>query len=127
MAQLIHTNWRTLVFFALIYKGMIATVFTLLASLFFRLVMSVMGLTYLTRESIGTFLLNPLTLALLLLLVLLAVNCAMIDICAVVYILDCSSNGFRCRMRQVIRFILHNAPRRKAPPSRESCFCWPPF
>ena len=111
MAKLIHTNWRTLVFFELIYKGMIATVFTLLASLFFRLVMSVMGLTYLTRESIGTFLLNPLTLALLLLLVLLAVNCAMIDICAVVYILDCSSNGFRCRMRQVIRFILHNAPR----------------
>ena len=70
-----------------------------------------MGLTYLTRESISAFLLNPITLVLLLLLALLAISCVMIDICAVVYILDCSANGFRCRMRQVIRFILYNAPR----------------
>ena len=111
MVKLIHTNWRTLVFFELLFKGMIATGFTLLISLCFRLVMGVMGLTYLTRESVGTFLLNPVTLLLLLMLLLLAISCAMIDICAVVYILDCSANGFRCRMRQVFRFTLYNAPR----------------
>ena len=111
MVKLIRTNWRTLVFFELLFKGMVAAGFTLLVSLCFRSVMGLMGLTYLTRESVSAFVLNPITLVLLLLLMLLAVSCAMIDICAVVYILDCSANGFRCRMRQVIRFILYNAPR----------------
>ena len=110
-ARFIRLNWKSLVLFELSYKASVATAFTLLISLGFRLVMDVMGLTYLTRESFDIFLRHPLTLLLLFLLALLAVTCAMIDICAVVYILDCSASGFRCRMRQVLRFCLYNVPR----------------
>ena len=109
--RLIRVNWRTLIYFELFYKAMVATGFTLLVSLGFRLVMGVMGLSYLTRESVGAFLLHPATLILLLLLALLAISSVMIDICAVAYILDCSAHGFRCRMRQVLRFTVYNASR----------------
>lgn len=90
---------------------MVCAGFTILFNLGFRLLMDVMGYTYLTRESLGAFLSHPLTLAALLLLTLLAITCAVTDICAVVYILDCSAHRFRCRMRQVLRFTLRNAPR----------------
>ena len=51
--RLIRVNWRTLVCFELFYKAAVAVGFTLLVSLGFRLVMRVMGLSYLTREGIG--------------------------------------------------------------------------
>ena len=70
--RLIRVNWRTLVCFELFYKAAVAVEFTLLVSLGFRLVMRVMGLSYLTREGIGGFLLHPLTLTLLVSLALLA-------------------------------------------------------
>ena len=109
--RLIRVNWQVLVCFELLYKAMVAVGFTLLASLGFRLVMRVMGLTYLTREGIGIFLVHPLTLMLLMMMVLLAIGSFMIDICAVAYILDCSAHAFRCHMRQVFQFTLHSALR----------------
>lgn len=109
--KLIRLNWKSLVLFELIYKAMVAAGFTLLISLAFRMLMGLMGYTYLTRESLGAFLLHPLTLLTAFLLVLLAVTCTLTDICAVVYILDCSAHRFRCRFRQVLRFTLYNAPR----------------
>ena len=71
-ARLIRVNWKTLVLFELSFKGAAATIITLLIHLGFRLAMSAMGFTYLTRESIGAFLFHPLTLLLILLLILLA-------------------------------------------------------
>lgn len=109
--KLVRLNWKTLVLFELLFKAMVCAGFTILFNLGFRLLMDVMGYTYLTRESLGAFLSHPLTLAALLLLTLLAITCAVTDICAVVYILDCSAHRFRCRMRQVLRFTLRNAPR----------------
>ena len=109
--RLVRLNWKTLVLFELFYKAMVAAGFTLLVSCVFRLLMSAMGITYLTRESLGAFLLHPLTLVSILLVTLLAVTCTVTDLCAVVYILDCSAQGFRCRMRQVLRFTLRNVPR----------------
>ena len=109
--KLIRLNWKTLVLFELFYKAMVAAGFTLLISFGFRLLMRAMGATYLTREGLGAFLLHPLTLLAILLVTLLAVTCTVTDLCAVVYMLDCSAQGFRCRMRQVVRFTLRNTPR----------------
>lgn len=97
--------------FEIAFKAAIATGFTLLGSLGFNLAMRSTGRSYLTREGMAAFLAHPLTLLMLLLLLLLAVTCAMIDLCAVVYILDCSSQRFRCRMRQILRFALFNGLR----------------
>ena len=103
-------NWKSLVLFEIAFKAALATAFTLMGSLGFRLAMGATGRSYLTRESFGTFLAHPLTLLLLALLTLLAVACAMIDLSAVVYILNCSSQNFRCRMRQILRFSLFSLP-----------------
>lgn len=109
--RLIRVNWRSLVLFEIAFKAAMSTGFTLLGSLGFRLAMGAMGRSYLTRESVASFLAHPLTLLLLLLLALMAVTCVMIDLSAVVYILNCSSQRFRCRMRQVLRFALYNGLR----------------
>lgn len=109
--RLLQLNWKVLVIFELSFKAAVVTGFTLLISFCFRLAMDVMGYTYLTRENIGSFILHPLSLVLLLVLALLAVTCTMIDISAVVYILDCSAQRFRCRFRQVIRFSAYNGLR----------------
>lgn len=109
--RLIRVNWKSLVLFEIAFKAALATAFTLLGSLGFRLAMGATGRSYLTRESVGTFLTHPLTLLLLALLTLLAVACAMIDLSAVVYILNCSFQNFRCRMRQILRFSLFNGLR----------------
>ena len=109
--RLLRLNWKALVIFELSFKAAAVTGFTLLTSLCFRLVMDVTNYTYLTRENIGAFLLHPLALVLSLMLALLALTCEMMDISAVVYILDCSAQRFRCRLRQVIRFCAYNGLR----------------
>ena len=109
--SLLRLNWKVLVIFELSFKAAIVTGFTLLISLCFRLVMDVLDYTYLTRENISAFILHPLSLVLLLMLGLLALTCEMIDISAVVYILDCSAQRFRCRFRQVLRFSAYNGLR----------------
>ena len=109
--ELLRVNWKSLVCFELSFKAAVATVFTLLVSLVFRLVMSVMGYTYITRENVGSLILHPLMLVLLLFLILLAISCEMIDVSAVVYILNCSEQRFRCKIRQVLLFSLRNTMR----------------
>ena len=109
--KLVRLNWKTLVLFELSFKAMIFAGFTLLINFGFRAIMDIRGYTYLTRESIGAFLLHPLTLMGILFLTLIAITCILTDICAVVYMLDCSAQRFRCRMRQVLRFTAYNIPR----------------
>lgn len=109
--ELLRVNWKILVIFELSFKAVVATGFTLLVSLFFSLHMNVTGYTYLTQENFISFLLHPLAIFLMLILLLLILTFEMIDISAVVYILDCSAQRFRCRMRQVLRFSLYNGLR----------------
>ena len=113
--RLIRLNWKTLVCFELSFKTLMAAGFTLLISLAFRLLMKAMGYSYLTAEGVRAFALNPLTLTALILLTLLSLMCAMIDIGAVGYMLNCSAQGFRCRMRQVLHFSLRNLVRMLRP------------
>ena len=115
--RLIRLNWRTLALFELAFKAVVAMGFTLLVSLAFRLLLRATGYAYLTAESIGAFALNPLTLFAVAALVLLSLVFAMIDIAAVGYILDCSAQRFRCRMRQVLLFSLKNLLRMLRPVS----------
>lgn len=109
--ELFRVNWKSLVLFELSFKAAVTTLFVLLFNLAFRFVMSVTGYTYITKENIGSLIIHPLTLVLLLFLLLLAVTCEMIDISAVIYILNCSAQRFRCKIRQVLLFSWQNAAR----------------
>ena len=109
--HLVRVNWKSLVTFELFYKAGVAVAFTLLFSLGLRLILRVMGFSYVTRENVGALLVHPLTILLILLLILLTMICAMIDIGAVVYILDRSAQRVRCRMVHILRFSVRNALR----------------
>jgi len=109
--RLIDCNWKTLVSFELIYKFSTAIIFVPFIWGLFDLIMRVRGYYYLTLENIGAFLLNPFTILALLLIFVIATVGAMIDISAVIFILDQSSQGQKVHLQQVVRFSLKNALR----------------
>ena len=110
-AHLVRDNWKSLVLFELFYKAGVIVAFIPLASRGFSLVLRATGYAYLTRENVDAFFAKPLMLLLALLMLFLAVTCAMIDNSAVVYILDRSAQRVRVRMGQVLRFSVRNALR----------------
>lgn len=108
---LIRVNWRTMAGFEILYKMISMTVFTPLFWGIFNGIMRITGYTYLTIENVIPFLLNPLTLvALLMLFVCMAVY-TMIDIGAVIYLLDRSYHGIRVSLGQTLQYALRNGVR----------------
>ena len=109
--RLVKKNWRALVTFELLYKLAVAIIFIPGLSGSFYGIMRVGGYTYLTRENTVAFLLRPTTMILLILFLLLAAGCTMIDISAVIYTLDCSRQGVRTGLNGIIKFSMKNAMR----------------
>lgn len=107
--RLIDCNWKSLVGFELIYKLAAAIIFVPFIWGFFDLIMQVRGYYYLTLENIGDFLLNPFTILALLLIFVIATVGAMIDISAVIFILDQSAQGKKVHLQQIFKFSLKNA------------------
>lgn len=107
--RLIDCNWKSLVGFELIYKLAAAIIFVPFIWGFFDLIMQVRGYYYLTLENIGDFLCNPVTIFALLLIFVIATVGAMIDISAVIFILDQSAQGKKVHLQQIFKFSLKNA------------------
>ncbi|MCM1082113.1 MAG: glycerophosphodiester phosphodiesterase [Clostridium sp.] len=107
--KLIACNWKTLVGFELIYKLASAIIFVPLIWGLFDLIMRARGYYYLTLENIGSFLLNPFTILALLLVFVVATVGAMIDISAVIFILDQSARENKVHLQQVVKFSVKNA------------------
>ncbi len=109
--ELVFFNWKPLVGFALLYKAASSLVFIPLLWRLFDLIMQFRGYSYLTLENIGAFLASPVTIAALVLLLILATVCAMLDISAVVFTLDQSAQKKPVRLWQVLHFSIKNALR----------------
>ncbi|MCM1288236.1 MAG: glycerophosphodiester phosphodiesterase [Clostridium sp.] len=107
--KLIACNWKTLVGFELIYKLASAVIFVPLIWGLFDLIMRVRGYYYLTLENLGGFLLNPFTILALLLIFVIATAGAMIDISAVIFILDQSAQENKVHLQQIVKFSVKNA------------------
>lgn len=107
--RLIDCNWKSLVGFELIYKLAAAIIFVPFIWRLFDLIMKVRGYYYLTLENIGDFLCNPFTILALLLIFVIATVGAMIDISAVIFILDQSAQGKKVHLQQIVKFSLKNA------------------
>lgn len=113
--DMIFYNFKPLAGFELIYKLASAVVFVPFIWHLFDVIMNVSGYSYLTFENIGRFLLNPLTLLALLLLFLIATVYAMIDISAVVFVMDQSAQRNAVRLWDIIKFALKNSLRAMRP------------
>lgn len=109
--NLLRINRRTMAEFEILYKALSLTIFTPLFLWAFNGIMKVTGYEYLTIENIFSFLLNPLTLVALLLLTVCMAVYSMVDIGAVIFLLDQSCQGKKADLVQTIRYALHNAVR----------------
>lgn len=70
--------------------------------------MKVTGYAYLTKENILSFLGNPVTIAALLFLFVCMAVYTMIDIGAVIFLLDQSYQGIRVNLVQTLKFAVQN-------------------
>lgn len=111
VCNIIRTNFKPLVAFELIYKVACALLFVPLVWRIFDWIMNVSGYAYLTLENIVSFASNPLTILAVILLLVLAAFCAMIDISAVVFTLDQSQQKITVHLWQIVRFAVKNALR----------------
>lgn len=107
--KLIQINWRTLAGFELLYKILSMAVFTPFFWGIFNFVMYITGYEYLTIENIIPFLLNPVTAAALFILFLCMAVYTMIDISAVIFILDQSFQGKKTGIIYAIKYAVKNA------------------
>lgn len=108
---LLRVNWRTMAEYELLYKLLSLAVFTPVFWGIFHGIMKITGYEYLTIENILSFFINPLTIAALLLLLVCMAVYAMIDIGAVIFLLDRSYQGEKTDLVQTVRYAVRNAAR----------------
>ena len=60
--QIIRQNWKNILLFELLYRGITTPVYMRLVSRGIRLALRAAGYSYLTPANIGTFLIQPVTL-----------------------------------------------------------------
>ncbi|NFE74786.1 glycerophosphodiester phosphodiesterase [Clostridium botulinum] len=109
--NLLKFNITTMVKFELIYKILSTLVFIPLAVLLLDFSMSITGYSYLTIENIGSYISNPKSVLIFIILILLLTFFSMIDISAVIYIIDSSKQGKHITLKQVINFAYQNSRR----------------
>lgn len=109
--NLLKFNISTMVKFELIYKLLSTLVFIPLAVLILDFSMKITGYSYLTIENIGSYISNPKNIIIFIILILLLTFFSMIDISAVIYIIDSSKHEKHVNLRQVITFAWENSKR----------------
>lgn len=109
--RLLWINWRTMTEFEVLYKLLSMTIFTPVFWGIFKGIMRLTGYEYLTIENVLSFLTDPLTIAALLALFVCMAVYSMIDIGAVIFLLDQSYQGKKADLVQTARFAVRNAAR----------------
>ena len=111
IVSLIFFNWRALVLFELVYKFFAAAIMVPAFLSMFNLILKTSGTPYLTMETAGSFFTHPLTDLLLIILLLAMTMYSMIDIGAVIFILDMSMQKQKVHVLQALVYSLKNALR----------------
>ena len=104
--SLILYNIGTLIVFESLYKILSLLIFTPLFFKIFDLIMKATGYKYLTLENLLSFLINPLTLFLLLLFLILLLGYTMFDITTIIVIFDASYHKRKIKVLDAIRISL---------------------
>ena len=88
--NIIKFNLSTLIKFEILYKVVLSIILIPFAILGFNLSMKLTGYTYLTIENIFSYLLNPITLIMLVLLIIYLTFVTMFDIASLIILFDIS-------------------------------------
>ena len=101
--EIIRYNINTLIGFECAFKIGTFFIFTPLFFRLFDLIMKATGYKYLTLENISSFLLNPLTFSMIILLILLMMVYTMFDIATIIVILDSSLQKRKIKITEAIK------------------------
>ena len=88
--NMIGFNFKTLIKFEIIYNALLSIILIPFAILGFSLSMKLTGYTYLTLENIVSFLLNPITLFMLILIIIYLTIVTIFDITTIIILFDIS-------------------------------------
>jgi len=107
--NLLKYNLGAFIKFEFIYKILSSTIFFPLLVGFFNLSLKLTHYSYITYENIFAYLSNPVTLLFLFLLLILITIFTLIDISAIIYIIDASYEKKKTSFKSVLPFAVKNA------------------
>lgn len=117
--NMIEYNLMTLIKFEIIYKLLLSVILIPFAIFGFNLSMKLTGYTYLTLENIFRFLLNPITLIMLIILIIYLTVVTIFDISTIIILFDISNKKEKITLIELIHlslnkcrkiFVLKNVP-----------------
>ena len=100
LKNMITYNFKTLIGFEIIYKVLTSIIFIPLFLKIFNLIVTITGFDYLTFENVVSFIINPLTIIMLITLLVLITFYTLIDISTIIVILDCSYQKKKISMKE---------------------------
>lgn len=109
LKKLAHYNFKNLVTFEFIFKLLTVIIFSPLFLWLFNLIMKITGYTYLTKENFLSFLLNPLTLVMLLILFILITIYTLFDIGVIITLVDSSYQQKNISLKEAIKYSYHKS------------------
>ena len=104
--NIIKYNFKTLIYFELLYKIVLALVLIPVAVWSFNLTMQITGFSYLTLENVRYFLLNPITIIYLILIMIFFTMITMFDIATLIIIFDLSYHKKKIGLKDVVKISL---------------------
>lgn len=107
--RLTRVNWKALFALELVFKLVAAVLLIAAYSRLMNLSMKLTGYDYLTRESLPAFIFHPVTVVSTLAWAAVAITWALIDLGAVVYVLDASRHNVPCHVEQALAYAIRNA------------------
>ena len=102
--ELTSYNLKNLIKFEFIFKLLTVFIFTPLFLSLFNLIMQLSGYSYLTKENCLNFLLNPLTIAMLIILFLLLTIYSIFDIGVIISLIDGSKQHKNILLKDALKF-----------------------
>jgi len=100
--DVIACNFKSFIIFQLIFKVVTFLIFTPLFLNTFNLIMKITGYSYLTFENIFSFLTNPLTLVMIIILLLLMTVYSIFDISTIIIMIDASYQNKKISIKEAV-------------------------
>lgn len=107
ISNMIKYNLGTLIKFEVIYKLLLSIILIPFAILGFNLSMKITGYTYLTLENITKYLLNPITIILLILLIIYLTIVTIFDISTIIILFDISYKKEKISLVELIKLSIN--------------------
>ncbi len=109
LKNIFHYNFKNMLKFEFIFKLLTIIIFSPLFLKLFNLIMNITGFPYLTKENFFSFLSNPLTIIMLILLFILMTFYSLFDIGVIIVLIDGSYQKKTIALKEAIKYSFKRA------------------